>query len=137
MGSLPVHWRGVRLLQQRPVERLGDGDGLTHFIAFLVDGFDDMVLSILVDVKMVECCLLHIISTTCGEGILAILCRLGFCLDGTTTAKLFITITFAIGQGSWKTYQYVGPNTTSAQFLNVNNWIDLLFSMRNRPSLMR
>lgn len=40
-------------------------------------------------------------------------------------ASLGITITFAIGQGSWKTYQYVGPNTTSAQFLNVNNWIDM------------
>ena len=48
-----------------------------------------MVLSILVDVKMVECCLLHIISTTCGEGILAVLCRFGFGLDSTTTAKLF------------------------------------------------
>ena len=41
-------------------------------------------------------------------------------------ASLGITITFAIGQGSWKTYQYVGPNTTKEQFVeNVDNWIDL------------
>lgn len=41
-------------------------------------------------------------------------------------ASLGITITFAIGQGSWKTYQYVGPNITKEQFVdNANNWIDL------------
>lgn len=40
-------------------------------------------------------------------------------------ASLGLTITFAIGPSSWKTYQYVGPNTTSPQFLNVNNWIDM------------
>lgn len=40
-------------------------------------------------------------------------------------AALGLIITFAIGQGSWKTYQYVGPNTTDTQFLDVNNWIDL------------
>ena len=41
-------------------------------------------------------------------------------------ASLGITITFAIGPGSWKTYQYVGPNTTKEQFVdNVANWIDL------------
>jgi hypothetical protein len=41
-------------------------------------------------------------------------------------ASLGITITFAIGVGSWKTYQYVGPNTTEDQFVkNTNNWIDM------------
>ena len=41
-------------------------------------------------------------------------------------ASLGITITFAISQGSWKTYQYVGPNTTKEQFVeNADNWIDL------------
>ena len=41
-------------------------------------------------------------------------------------ASLGITITFAIGSGSWKTYQYVGPNVTEDQFVkNPKNWIDL------------
>lgn len=39
--------------------------------------------------------------------------------------SLGLTITFAIGAGSWKTYQYIGPNTSDAQFRNVANWIDL------------
>lgn len=35
------------------------------------------------------------------------------------------SITFAIASGSWKTYQYVGPNDTEDQFVkNLNNWID-------------
>ena len=40
-------------------------------------------------------------------------------------ASLGLTVTFAIGPSSWKTYQYIGPNTTGPQFLNVNNWIDM------------
>lgn len=40
-------------------------------------------------------------------------------------AALGLTITFAISSSSWKTYQYIGPNITSTQFLNVNNWIDM------------
>ena len=36
-----------------------------------------------------------------------------------------LQITFAIGAGSWKTYQYVGPNVTPTQFKNRANWIDL------------
>lgn len=41
-------------------------------------------------------------------------------------ASLGLTITFAIGAGSWKSYQYVGPNVTEDQFVkNRSNWIDL------------
>lgn len=41
-------------------------------------------------------------------------------------ASLGLTITFAIGASSWKTYQYVGPNITEDQFVkNPSNWIDL------------
>lgn len=41
-------------------------------------------------------------------------------------ASLGLTITFAIGPASWKTYQYVGPNTTEDQFVkNTKNWIDM------------
>lgn len=38
-----------------------------------------------------------------------------------------LQITFAIGPGSWKTYQYIGPNVTEAQFVHkpTENWIDL------------
>lgn len=36
-----------------------------------------------------------------------------------------LQITFAIGASSWKTYQYIGPNNTEAQFCNAANWIDL------------
>lgn len=34
-------------------------------------------------------------------------------------------ITFAITATSWKTYQYVGANSSEANFKNVSNWIDL------------
>ena len=34
-------------------------------------------------------------------------------------------ITFAIAEGSWKTYQYVGEDTTSRNFVEETNWIDL------------
>lgn len=40
-------------------------------------------------------------------------------------ALLGLQITFAISAGSWKTYQYVGPNVTEAQFKSTKNWIDL------------
>ncbi len=40
-------------------------------------------------------------------------------------AVLGLQISFAISAGSWKTYQYVGVNTTEANFTNINNWIDL------------
>ena len=39
--------------------------------------------------------------------------------------SLGLTITFAIGAGSWKTYQYVGPNTSDTQFRTLANWIDM------------
>lgn len=36
-----------------------------------------------------------------------------------------IQITFAIGTASWKTYQYVGSDSTEVNFKNPNNWLDL------------
>lgn len=39
--------------------------------------------------------------------------------------SLGLTITFAIASGSWKTYQYIGPNVTATQFKDPKNWIDL------------
>lgn len=37
-----------------------------------------------------------------------------------------IQLTFAIADKSWKTYQYVGPNSNEGQFKNqYDNWIDL------------
>lgn len=40
-------------------------------------------------------------------------------------ASLGLQISFAIQAGSWKTYQFVGVNTTEAQFKAFGNWIDL------------
>lgn len=40
-------------------------------------------------------------------------------------ASLGMQITFAIQAGSWKTYQFVGVNTTENQFKALSNWIDL------------
>lgn len=42
-------------------------------------------------------------------------------------AALGLQLTFAIAPGSWKTYQYVGPNTTDDQFVKKpkENWVDL------------
>lgn len=42
-------------------------------------------------------------------------------------ASLGMQITFAIAQGSWKTYQYVGTSLepTAGAFFNPDNWIDL------------
>ena len=40
-------------------------------------------------------------------------------------ASTGMSITFAIGSSSWKTYQYVGVNTTEAQLKNRENWIDM------------
>ena len=36
-----------------------------------------------------------------------------------------IQLTFAIGELTWKTYQYVGIDSTESNFKNPNNWIDL------------
>lgn len=36
-----------------------------------------------------------------------------------------IQITFSIAEGSWKTYQYIGANTTESNFKNEANWLDL------------
>lgn len=36
-----------------------------------------------------------------------------------------IQITFSIGQSTWKTYQYVGNDSTETNFKNPNNWLDL------------
>lgn len=36
-----------------------------------------------------------------------------------------IQITFAIADGSWKTYQYIGADSSSVNFNNPNNWLDL------------
>ena len=40
-------------------------------------------------------------------------------------AALGLQISFAIRAGSWKTYQFVGVNTTDNQFKALTNWIDL------------
>jgi hypothetical protein len=40
-------------------------------------------------------------------------------------AAVGVQITFAIAKASWKTYQYIGSNTTEASFCNTANWIDL------------
>ena len=36
-----------------------------------------------------------------------------------------LQITFSIAQSSWKTYQYIGTDTTESSFTNVSNWLDL------------
>lgn len=36
-----------------------------------------------------------------------------------------IQVTFAIGELTWKTYQYVGVDSTETNFKNPNNWLDL------------
>lgn len=36
-----------------------------------------------------------------------------------------IQITFSIAAGSWKTYQYIGADTTESNFKNEANWLDL------------
>ena len=46
----------------------------------------------------------------------------------TTAAKgliqLGMQITFAIGDKSWKTYQYIGSTTKPGDFVDVENWLD-------------
>ena len=42
---------------------------------------------------------------------------------GFTTVGL--QITFAIAKGSWKTYQYIGADSTEINFKNTSNWLDL------------
>ena len=36
-----------------------------------------------------------------------------------------LQITFSIAKASWKTYQYIGTDTTEESFTNASNWIDL------------
>lgn len=36
-----------------------------------------------------------------------------------------VQITFAIAKGSWKTYQYIGDDSSETTFKNINNWLDL------------
>ncbi len=36
-----------------------------------------------------------------------------------------VQITFAIARNSWKTYQFIGEESTEAVFKNINNWLDL------------
>lgn len=40
-------------------------------------------------------------------------------------AGVGMQITFAIDDGIWKTYQYVGRDTTEANFNNLTNWVDM------------
>lgn len=52
-------------------------------------------------------------------------------------ASLGLTITFAIGQGSWKTYQFVGPNTSKEQFVETpSNWLDLAGMSAGEESIL-
>ena len=34
-------------------------------------------------------------------------------------------ITFQVGEGTWKTYQYIGSDTTENSFTNQDNWVDM------------
>ncbi len=36
-----------------------------------------------------------------------------------------IQVTFSIGQATWKTYQYIGNDSSETNFKNPNNWLDL------------
>lgn len=38
--------------------------------------------------------------------------------------QLGMQITFAIGDKSWKTYQYIGSTTKTSDFVDVENWLD-------------
>ena len=40
-------------------------------------------------------------------------------------AAVGMQITFASGANTWKTYQYVGADTASANFTNEENWVDM------------
>ena len=40
-------------------------------------------------------------------------------------AAVGMQITFAAGAGTWKTYQYVGADVTSAHFTDPDNWLDM------------
>jgi hypothetical protein len=40
-------------------------------------------------------------------------------------AALGLQITFAVADGSWKDYQYIGKTTNKDDVLNIDNWIDL------------
>ncbi len=34
-------------------------------------------------------------------------------------------ITFEVGESTWKTYQYIGSDTTESNFKNLDNWVDM------------
>ena len=34
-------------------------------------------------------------------------------------------ITFQVGEGTWKTFQYIGSDTTEANFTDLDNWVDM------------
>ena len=34
-------------------------------------------------------------------------------------------ITFEVGENTWKTFQYIGSDTTEANFKNLDNWVDM------------
>lgn len=40
-------------------------------------------------------------------------------------AAMGMQITFAVGAGTWKTYQYIGADTTEAHFTTEANWLDM------------
>jgi len=40
-------------------------------------------------------------------------------------ASTGMQITFAVGENSWKTYQYVGSDTTEENFTNADYWVDM------------
>lgn len=51
----------------------------------------------------------HAIATTYAKGL----------------ASVGMQITFAVGAGTWKTYQYVGADNSQANFTNESNWVDM------------
>ena len=40
-------------------------------------------------------------------------------------AAVGMQVTFAVGASTWKTYQYVGNDTTETNFTNPENWVDM------------
>lgn len=54
--------------------------------------------------------------------------NLGTAIAATYTKGLAATgmqITFEVGESTWKTYQYIGSDTTQANFTNQDNWVDM------------
>lgn len=40
-------------------------------------------------------------------------------------ASTGMQITFEVGENTWKTFQYIGSDTTEANFKNLDNWVDM------------